>query len=120
MIRCMYFRCLKDVCVDANIRWVVDAADASGEFGPFKLKDNMSAFQRFVRIFGSPPKAMCLFQLTHWEFVPHGPRAIHCLWASMCILDDPTSPEYRQQFNGLVSLHTVGKVYAWLRICAHH
>jgi len=109
-IRCTYFSCLEDVQADANIMWFVDAVDASGEFGPFKLKDNMAAFQRFVQIFGSPPKAMCLFQLTHWEFVPHGPRAAHCLRASMRILDNPTSPECRQQFNGLVSLHTVDKV----------
>ena len=106
MIRCMYFRCLKDVCVDANIRWVVDAADASGEFGPFKLKDNMPAFQRFVRIFRyslhCPVKAMCLFQLTHWEFAPHAPQAIHCLRALRCILSNPTSPESRKLFNGLV------------------
>ena len=107
---CTYFSCLEDVQADANIMWFVDAVDASGEFGQFKLKDNMSSFQRFVQIFGSPPRTMCLFQLTHWEFVPHGPRAAHCLRASMRILENPTSPECRQQFNGLVSLHTVDKV----------
>lgn len=110
-IRCTYFSCLVGVQADENIMWFVDAVDASGEFGHFKLKDNISSFQRFVQIFGSPPKAMCLFQLTHWEFVPHGPRAAHCLRASMRILENPTSPECRQQFKGLVSLHTIDKVY---------
>jgi len=54
-----------DVQADENIMWFVDAVDASGEFGHFKPKDNISSFQRFVQIFGSQPKAMCLFQLTH-------------------------------------------------------
>ena len=95
---------------NANILWFAQAVDDSGEFGLFKLMHNLARFQRFAGCFGSYQQAMCLFQLVHWHFVPHGPRAAHCLRASMLVLDNPTLPKHAKPFRRLVKLYTIDKV----------
>ena len=97
------------------ILWFAQAADDSGEFGSFncKLMENLARFQRFAGCFGSYyQQARCLlsFQVVHWHFVPHGPRAAQCLRASMLVLDGPASPKHAKPFRRLVKLYTVGKV----------
>ena len=111
-LRCTSWTCLEDIMGTADIRWFVQAVDDSGEFGMFKLMDNLVRFQRFAGQFRSYQQAMalCLFQLVHWHFVPHGPRSAHCLRASMLVLDNLTSPEHAHQFSRLV-MYTVDKVY---------
>jgi len=72
-LRCTSWTCLKDVMGNANILWFAQAVDDSGEFGSFKLMENLARFLRFACCFGSYQQAMCLFQLVHWNFVEHGP-----------------------------------------------
>ena len=108
-LRCTSWTCLKGVIDNANILWFAQAVDDTGEFGSFKLMVNLARFQRFAGIFGSYQQAMCLFQLVHWNFVEHGPRAAHSLRAALIFLDNPTSPDCRLQLHRLVELYTIDK-----------
>ena len=102
---------------NANILWFAQAVDDSGEFPSFKLMENLARFQRFAGIFGSHQQAMCLFQLVHWNFVKHGPRAAHSLRAALIFLDNPTSPDCRLQLHRLVELYTIDKAACLLPVC---
>ena len=50
-----------------------------------------------------------MLQLVHWNFVKHGRRSAHCSRAALFVLDKPTTPNCRLQFDRLVLLYKIDK-----------